>query len=125
MARLKVPPGRRSQVALQSTAPGNGLIQRTIRSGLVHRSKTCSAPAFTRRRICTTGAAVSSRTMLAILWSRLVFHLELAQHALHGVQPLLPIATRPPDPAFDLVQRTGVDGQDMVASFPVPLDHAA
>src|SRR5215831_18511183 len=125
MTRLKAPPGRRSQLALQSTAPGKGLIHRTIRSGLVHRSKICSAPAFTRRRTCTIGPVVSPRAMLAILRPRLVILLELAQQALHGVQPLLPIAARPRDPAIDLVQRTSIDGENVVAPLPVPLDHAA
>src|SRR5271156_4997592 len=110
MTRLKAPPGRRSQLALQSTAPGKGLIHRTIRSGLVHRSKICSAPALTRRRSCTIGPVASSRTMLAILWPQSVVLLEVAQQALHGVQPPLPIAARPLDPAIDLVQRTGIDG---------------
>src|SRR5215469_14834780 len=129
MKRLKAPPGRRSQVALQSTAPGKGLIQRTIKSGLVHRSKISSALARTRRRTCTTGPVVSPGATPAILWPilwpRLVVLLELAQQALHGVQPLLPIAARPHDPAIDLVERTGVDGEDVVAPLPVPLDHAA
>src|SRR5580658_6029598 len=129
MTRLKAPPGRRSQLALQSTAPGKGLIHRTIKSGLVHRSKICSAPAFTRRRICTLGPVVSSRAMLAILLAipgpHLALLLELAQQVLHGVQPLLPIAARPLDPAIGLVQRTGIDGKNVVAPFPVPLDHAA
>src|SRR5215813_6814011 len=105
MTRLKAPPGRRSQLALQSTAPGNGLIHRTIKSGLVHRSKICSAPALTRRRTCTIGPGASPRTMPAILSPQLVVLLELAQQVLHGVQPLLPIAARPLDPAVDLVQR--------------------
>src|ERR1700726_3151731 len=108
MTRRKAPPGRRSQLALQSTAPGKGLIHRTIKSGLVHRSKICSASALTRRRICTIGPVVSSRTMLAILWLRLVVLLELAQQELHGVEPFVPIAARPLDPAIDLVQRTGI-----------------
>src|SRR3974390_3163011 len=106
MTRLKAPPGRRSQVALQSTAPGKGLIHRTIRSGLVHRSKISSARARTRRRICTIAPGASPRAMLTILWSRLAVLLELAQQALHGVQPFLPIAARAHDPAIDLVQRT-------------------
>src|SRR5579862_8655883 len=107
MTRLNAPPGRRSQVALQSTAPGKGLIHRTIKSGLVHRSKMSSAPARTRRRICTIGPVVSSRAMLAILWPQFAILLELAQQALHSVQPLLPIVARPLDPAVDLVQRAG------------------
>src|SRR3974390_3634645 len=129
MTRLKAPPGRRSQLALQSTAPGKGLIHRTIKSGLVHRSKICSAGARTRRRICTTGPVASSRAMLAILWSRLgsrlTVLLELAQQALHGVQPLLPLAARPHDPPVDLVERTGIDGENVVAPFPGPREHAA
>src|SRR5262249_18542300 len=111
------------QVALQSTAPGNGLNHRTIKSGLVHRSKISSAPAFTRRRTCTTG--VSPLAMLAILWPRTLAPLELAQQVLHGVQPLLPEAACPLDPAVDLVQRTRIDGEDVVAPLPVPLDDAA
>src|SRR3984885_16205912 len=114
MTRLKVPPGRRSQFALQSTVPGKGLIHRTIKSGLVHRSKICSAVALTRRRTCTIGPVVSPRAMLAILWPQLVVLLELAQQTLHGVQPMLPIAARPLDPAIDLVQRTGIDGENVV-----------
>ena len=47
------------------------------------------------------------------------------QQALHGVQPLLPIAEHLLDPAIDLVQRTGIDGENVVTPFPVPLDHAA
>src|SRR5579859_6620329 len=125
MTRLKVPSGRRSQLALQSTAPGKGLIHRTIKSGLVHRSKICSAVALTRRRTCTIWPVVSPRTMLTILWPRLVVLLELVQQSLHGVQPPLPIAARPHDPAIDLVQRTDIDGENVVATFPVPLDHAA
>src|ERR1700739_2506061 len=103
MTRLKAPPGRRSQLALQSTAPGKGLIHRTIKSGLVHRSKICSAGAFTRRRSCTIG--VSPRTMLTIPWPRPVVLFEFDQQVLHGVEPPLPIAARPFDPAIDLVQR--------------------
>src|SRR5579863_1082232 len=125
MTRLKAPPGRRSQLAVHSTAPGKGLIHRTINSGLVQRSKISSALALTRRRICTIGPVVSSRPMLAILWPRLAVLLERAQQALHGVQPLLPIAAHPLDPAIDLVQRTGIDGKNVVAPFAVPLDHAA
>src|SRR5215472_11257705 len=125
MTRLKAPPGRRSQLALQSTAPGKELIHRTIKSGLVHRSKTCSAVAFTRRRTCTIGPVVSPRTMLAVLWPRPGVLLELAQQALHGVQPLLPITPHPQDPSIDLVQRTGIDGENVVAPLPLPLDHAA
>src|SRR6202161_888374 len=125
MARLKAPPGRRSQLALQSTAPGKGLIHRTIKSGWVHRSKTCSAVALTRRRICTIGPVVSSRTMLAILSPHLAVLVELTQQALHGVQPLLPITPHPLDPAIGLVQRTGIEGENVVAPFPAPRDHAA
>src|SRR5579871_4495088 len=125
MTRLKAPPGRRSQVALQSTAPGKGLIQRTIKSGLVHRSKICSAVAFRRRRTCTVGPVVSPRSTLAILRPRLVVLSELAQQVLHGVQPCVPIAAHPPDPAVDFVQRTGIDGEYVVAPLPVPRDHAA
>src|SRR5579871_4275828 len=123
MTRLKAPPGRRSELALQSTAPGKGLIHRTIKSGLVHRSKISSALALTRRRSCTIPPVVSSPAMLAIL--PLVLLLEFAQQMLHGVQPLFPIAARPHDPAVDLVQRTGIDGENVLASFPVPRDHAA
>ena len=43
--------------------------------------------------------------------------LELVQQALHGVQPFFPIAARPLDPAIDLVQRTGIDGENVVAPF--------
>src|SRR5580658_1165199 len=118
MTRLKAPPGRRSQLALQSTAPGKGLSHLTIRSGLVHRSKTCSAGAFTRRRTCTTWPVVSPRATLAVLWPHPGCFLQLAQQALHGVQPLLPKVTRPLDPAIDLVQRTGIDGENVVAPFP-------
>src|ERR1700733_5920524 len=125
MTRLKVPPGRRSQFALQSTVPGKGLIHRTIKSGLVHRSKICSAPALTRRRTCTIGPVASSRTMLAILWPQLAVLIKLEQQALHGVQPLLPIAAHPLDPAIDPVQRTGIDREHVVAPLPVPLDDAA
>src|SRR5580658_6769832 len=125
MTRLKAPPGRRSLLALQSTAPGKGLIHRTIKSGLVHRSKICSAPALTRRRICTIGPVVSPRAMLAILSPQLVVRSELEQQVLHGVQPLLPIAARVLYPAIDLVQRTCIDGQNVFAPFSVPLDHAA
>src|SRR5579863_6778960 len=113
MTRLKAPPGRRSQLAVHSTAPGKGLIHRAINSGLVQRSKISSALACTRRRICTTGPVASSRPMLATL----VALLELAQQALHGVQPLLPIAAHPLDPAIDLVQRTSIDGENVVAPF--------
>ncbi len=110
---------------MQSTAPGKGLIHRAIKSGLVHRSKISSAAALTRRRICTVGPVVSPRAMPAILSPQLAVLLELEQQAFHGVQPLPPIAARPLDPAIDLVQRTGVDGENVVAPFPVPRDDAA